>query len=408
MKIDLIKKTRKHIIIILILSTICLSLISVIPWFTIAEQDRLKEDLHFNYEMMKSSDNAQIQDLAGKLNLINILFWAMIGVALLSFIFIIYYASLKSQLFGPLMMIFSGNLTFVLSAVIVYFQIIFIRSINDINNFSISMMHPRFAYAYIIVIISIILLVFSTISTIIITSYSIKQLKNLSIQKEEKIKKIDEKEIPKKSEKKEIEISTKKSITDEASLASNMAAKISEMEKWLEKNTQSTDKKTFDEKPLKTDLEKEKTIKPSITGKTYDSEVKKPEKTIQSKETIVKEDESSIEPFPTKKPKEKSEEIDKKHPLQSFEKTIPSTIKEKDKKQVKTIEPATKEIEELKPEIMFLTEKILLEKEGDTIKQIFNVRCPQCNNIFSFDKEGDSKKITCPKCGKKGTAKKEF
>jgi len=401
MKIDIVKKTRRHIIIILILSTICLSLISVIPWVTIAEKDRLKENLHFNYEMMKSSDNAQIQDLAGKLSLINILFWAIIGVALISFIFIIYYALLRSPIFGPVMMIFSGILTFILSVLIVYFQIIFIRSINDIENLSASMIHSSVGYSFIIFIISIILLVYSAISSIRISSFSIKQLKNLPIQKKEKIK-FDEKEKTKKIDKKDIKISTKKSVSEETPLTSSMPIKISEMEQWVVKNTQSTNKKTFDEKLIRTDQENEKAMKPSSIGKTYDGEVKKPENNIQSKESIAKEDERSIELFPTKKPKDKSEEIDEERPMQPFEKTIPSTIKEQ------TDGSESKEIEELKPELIFQTEKILLEKKGDTIKQIFNLRCPECDNIFQIDKEGDSQKAKCPKCGKEGITKKEF
>ena len=99
MKNDFVKKIRRYPIIILFLSIICLFLISFIPWITIAEEDRLKEDLHFSYEMMKGSDNAQINDLAGNLSRINILFFAMIIVALISFIFIICYSLVKRSLF---------------------------------------------------------------------------------------------------------------------------------------------------------------------------------------------------------------------------------------------------------------------------------------------------------------------
>ena len=78
MKNDFVKKIKRYPIIIIFLSIICLFLISFIPWITIAENDRIKEDLHFSYEMMKNSDNAQINDLADNLNHINILFFAML------------------------------------------------------------------------------------------------------------------------------------------------------------------------------------------------------------------------------------------------------------------------------------------------------------------------------------------
>jgi hypothetical protein len=261
------------------------------------------------------------------------------------------------------------------------------------------MMHTNIAYAYILFSISIILLIYSTISTITISAYSIKQFKSSTLHKKEKTEKINQKGSLKKLDKKEIELSTKKSITDEASMASNKVTIKSEMEEWLADNPQSIDKKDFEEKQLKTNTDTEKIIIPAYNKKSFDENAERPEKDNQKIETLTKEDKSSFEPFQPKKSKEKLEEIDKKTSIQSSE---------NHEKQEKTVESEITDIKELKPELMFQTEKIFLEKQGSTIKEIFNLRCLQCNNVFSYEKEKDNKKITCPKCGKEGTAKKEF
>ena len=399
MKINTLKKTRRYIFTISFVSIICLFLISIIPWITIAENETPKQDLHFSYEMMKLSDNPQIQDLSAKLNRINILFWTILVVGLISLIFIIYYAFLKKSLFTPLLLIISTSVTFIISVLIVYFLIIFFRSIKDIDNCSVSMIQSNFAYAYILLIIITILSIYSAISTITISVYSIKQLKSLTLHKKEKTDKINQKETPKKLDKKEIEIPTKKPITDEASMASNMVTIKSEMEEWLEKDTQSIDKKVFEKEQLKTETDKEKITEPPSNNKTFDAKSERPEKDNQKIETLSKEEKSSFEQFQHNNSKEKLDEIDEERPMKPFK---------NHEKQNNTIESKITKIDELKPEIIFQTEKIFLEKQGDTIKKIFNVRCPQCNNIFSCEKERDTQKITCPKCGKEGTTEKEF
>lgn len=399
MKIDIVNKTRRYSIIITFLSIISLLIISLIPWISIAENDGINENLHFSYEMMRGSDNTQIQDLASILSYINILFLAIIVVALVSFIFFIYYTLFKKSVFGPILRMILGIIPFVSIILIIYFQIVLSRSIRDIDTISASMMHTNIAYAYILFIISIILLIYSTISIITISVYSIKQFKSSTLHKKEKIEKINQKGIPKKLDKKEIELSTKKPLTDEPSKASNMVTLKSEMEEWLEDNPQSIEKKDFEEEQLKTDTDTEKIIIPSYNKKTFDENAERPEKDNQKIETPINEDKSSFEPFQSKKSKEKIDEIDKELSMQSFE---------NHEKQDNTSESEIADIKELKPELMFQTEKIFLEKQGGTIKEIFNLRCLQCNNVFSHEKEKVNQKITCPKCGKEGTAKKEF
>ncbi len=45
------------------------------------------------------------------------------------------------------------------------------------------------------------------------------------------------------------------------------------------------------------------------------------------------------------------------------------------------------------------------EIERQPVKKKISVRCPQCKNIFTVEKDEDVTRIECPKCGKKGIAK---
>ena len=72
------------------------------------------------------------------------------------------------------------------------------------------------------------------------------------------------------------------------------------------------------------------------------------------------------------------------------------------------VKTEAKEVKIEKPEPIFQTENIQLEKKGDKIYKIFNLKCPECNQIFPFDKKTDNQKITCPNCGKEGAIEKEI
>ncbi len=420
MEITTVKKARKNIIWILFLSILCLILISFLPWISVAENDQLKENLYFNYEMMKGSDNAQINDLANSLMVINILFWTVIVITLISFLLITYFTLIKNTLFGWILILTSSCITFVLCVLIVYFQIIFSRLINDIDFISASMIQSPFAYAYIQFILSLILLIFSGTFAITLVWDSIKQFKNQTKQKKKEIKKIDEEKIPDISTEKGIETSLKESEKIKTSLDSDKKNKIAEIDKLLEKKELSTDKQVVDKNPPKQELDDEKQIAFSSAKKTIEDEGKTQEKHDQESETVIKEDNNLMGPFPPEEKKEKSEETDEIRLSEHFEKALSSAIEkkqskmklkesdEKNKKHRKKVEPKQMEQEEKRPVTIFKTEKILLEKKGDTINKVFNVKCPECNHIFPFDIESDTQKITCPKCGKEGTLEKEI
>ena len=131
MELKTVKTARRKIIWILILSIICLFLISFLPWISVLEEGMVKENLHFNYEMMRESTNEQIYELSVDLMNINILFWTIIIISLISFIFITYHALVNSSLFSQILIVTSGCITFAISILIVYHQIIFSRLINN-------------------------------------------------------------------------------------------------------------------------------------------------------------------------------------------------------------------------------------------------------------------------------------
>ena len=88
-------KAKNLTISIIVFSIIGLILMSVLPWISVTERDSVQEDLHFNFEMMKKSTNEQISNLAGDINLINISFWALLILGLLSFLGATIHASGK-------------------------------------------------------------------------------------------------------------------------------------------------------------------------------------------------------------------------------------------------------------------------------------------------------------------------
>jgi len=416
MELKTVKTARRKIIWILILSILCLFLISFLPWISVLEEGMVKENLHFNYEMMRQSTNEQIYELSVDLMNINILFWTIIVISLISFIFITYHALVNSSLFSQILIVTTGCITFAIIIIIVYHQIIFSRLINNIDYISASMINSPFAYAYIQFIISIILLIYSGSYTISLVKFSIKHVKNLKKQTKKKTE-IYEEEIHDTPE--DIEKSLKGSDKLKTLLESDRDFKLDEIDKLLAKNTIITEKQISDDNQPKQELEKDEQIEIPSNNETIKVEDEIQEEYNQEENT-AKEEQKIKQPFPPPKPKKKSDDTDEIHISEHFEKALSSAIekkqikikpqdsKEKDKKQDKIIETKKTDSKQEEQIPIFQTEKIQLEKKGDTINKIFNLKCPECNHIFPFKKETENQKITCPKCGKEGGYKKEF
>ena len=120
------------------------------------------------------------------------------------------------------------------------------------------------------------------------------------------------------------------------------------------------------------------------------------------------------QPFPEKKPKKEIYDHDDIHFSEHFEKALSSAIEKKQSKrepkeinknnleQEKREESVKTEMEENKPY------KNQHEKKIEQSGKILKIKCPECNNIFSINKDTDIKSVICPKCGKEGKIVKEI
>jgi hypothetical protein len=429
MDISIIKKARRNIIIILFLSILCLILITFLPWIAVTENGSVKENLSFNYEMMKDSSNSQINDLLNSLMDIYILFWTIVIITLISFIFIVIYTLVKRTLLFRMIILTSSSLLFLLCAFVVYFQIIFSRTINDIDSISASMMYSPFAYAYIQFILSIILLIISGFYTFNIVKDSTKEFRSYKIQKKEKKKEINEKmtrDIPTESE---IEESLKIPGKTDSLKDTSREEKFAEIDKLLaKKDTDKVKQKTDEDIPKKeideqaqdtlpseeekigveekeTEKESREDIEPEINDNAEEKETEEDQKLDVEEEN--KEVKQIKHPFPEKKPKRVIENSDRLKLSEHFEKVLSNAI-EKKQSEIKPKQQTDKKIKKDEEKIIQKeTKQDLIEPELDYDKKeeltdkILRVKCPGCSHIFPYNKVS-GKKIICPKCGKEG------
>ena len=407
MDISIIKKARRNIIIILFLSILCLILITFLPWIAVTENGSVKENLNFNYEMMKYSSNSQINDLLNILIDIYILFWTIVIISLISFIFIVIYTLKKRTLLFEILILTSSLVLFILCAFVFYFQIIFSRTIDDIDSISASMMYLPFAYAYIQFIFSIFLLIISGFYTFNIIKDSTKQFKSYKIQKKEKKKELKEKmtsDIPTESE---IEESLKMPRKTDSLKDTSREEKLAEIDKLLANKDSDIIKQKADEDIPKKEIDEKEQAISSENEKIVTEEIETEDESKDEVEEENKEVEQIKHPFPEKKPERVIEKSDRLKLSEHFEKVLSNAIEKKqseikpkqqtDKKIIKDEEETIKK--ETKPDL------IEPELENDTnvelTDKILRVKCPECSHIFPYNKESD-KKIICPKCGKEG------
>ena len=276
---EIAKKAKGLTIWIVVSSIIGLTLISFLPWISVEEKGSVKEDLHFNYEMMKTSSNWQIRDLASDLNLINISFWALIILSLLSFIGATIYAYGKLLPAGQILLI-TGGATLICSILVIDLQLIILGNIEKMNTISASAIFPSMNYTYILLIPSIIILLCSELYTWSIFSYSIQKFK--SSKKAEKDEEEEKKKSKKPSKKKNETVAKKpvkkeKSASDKKPVKPKIDEKRVEMEQWLKGEIKNMEEQAVKEKtPLKQPFPEETSDeKEEIPSQIKDEPVKK-------------------------------------------------------------------------------------------------------------------------------------
>jgi len=409
MKRALAKRTIKLATWVVILSIVGLTLSSFFPWISVEEDDNVKETLHFNKAMMETSDNDQIKNLSGHLNLINLLFWLLIVFGLIFIIGMITHATGKHPSLAPIMMLI-GLENLIVSILIIVLQIFFLKTVNDIETLSLSPIISPIKYAYIPLTFSFILLINTIVYTKVVVVPLIKLFKQSTKQK--KSTKNEQKQIPKqpvKTTTKKPPVLKEKQQTSEKTLASNMTnEKRHEMEKWLTGQVQKMDKKDIPEKPPEPEREKEEQVEIS-------------EEIIEEKPIS----ENQTEPFSeeqqeTEEPHEPDEHISD----QTFENALSSAIEKKqmEKQKEGTVKKETIEIKEGKPVEKTIPELQVVptepkpeaiveetperqnetEEKQESDKKKIGIKCPECNHKFSFVLGEDVTKIKCPNCGKEG------
>jgi hypothetical protein len=177
------KKAEKLTIYILFLSIICLILLTLLPWISVTENDHVKQDLYFNFEMMKQSDNGDIIRLAGDLNLINISFWILIILSLVSFLGTIIHLSNRFSFAGNILLLV-GCITLIFSILVFFLQIIITQNIGKLSTISASAIYPPIKFSYFLLVPSFIIFIWSALYTLTVVTHFIQKFKSKKKEKD--------------------------------------------------------------------------------------------------------------------------------------------------------------------------------------------------------------------------------
>jgi hypothetical protein len=359
MKAVFIRAVRKTIILLLFLSILTLMLNLFLPIITLTESTEPNKVQYFNFETMKYSSDREILELSGDINFVNILLWAVIIIGIVSFIGLIISISEKYSKVGN-GVLFGCCSIIIFSILSSAFFFLFTKKVIDMDTITLANIFEPIRYVYIQIILLIFLTICSTAYVFLIAMTYIRKTKEKKTSNKEEGKKepLDE---PK-------QYMHKEKITQWRLDETKKLDKL-EPEKAI---INDEEKKILETKPKDEEIEFEAKL---IEEETEEEKPKTP---------FVKEKE--IEPLEIKEPDKKTKEF-----YESFENALNSAVR---KKQIKKEDQKTDEkIIEPKKEI--------LKPQG---KQ-FNVRCPQCEEIFSAEKSEGVTKIKCPHCGKEGVIK---
>jgi hypothetical protein len=167
---------------IIVISIIILFLLSFLPLVKVTESDNVKEELFFNFDMMKISNNKSITKLADQLDSIEIFLYITIIFGIFSLIAATFY-SYKRNIKSAHLLIVYNVVILILGLFIILEQCFFIINVNNSDNISLANIFSVFHYVYIVVIFEIILLFFSILYMYEIIRYIIYYHKNIKKKK---------------------------------------------------------------------------------------------------------------------------------------------------------------------------------------------------------------------------------
>ena len=426
---------------IMFLSITGLVLTSILPWISVTETTPSQGELFFNLEMMKKSYNEEVIDLSEKINLIDISFFLVLIFSILSYLSLTIYRSQKYSSFSQLIMIIEGCAIVILSALIIFLNFNFIKTVEDLEGISTAYILLSIKYIYIVLIVGVGLLISSVPYTGIVVTYSVKYLRDLAKQKKSGQKTSEQEKLLKKNiDKYEGNITKDQLLKEQLYLRKKPTDKLIsesiEIEDWLKDELENIERPTENikkqiEKSLLQEedfqIEKEETEKekpPSEINFTLKDTEAKDEKEIREKTTqeLEKEIPSLKKPitesFKSEDKKIETELSENIAESKSFENILSSAIEKKQKEIKKTDfnhqknetseTMEKKDIQEEDSEEIEKTDTSDVETMEDKSSELnyetrlFTVRCPECKNVFTVKKTGTVTDIKCPRCGKEG------
>jgi ribosomal protein S27E len=349
-------RIRKITNLIATLSIISITFLALFPCISVTESTDSGEIVTvYNLAMMEKNTNSQIiLNLAGDLDITMLFLWVVTIFAIVSFVGIILYVSEKYSFLAKLLMLL-GCSNMIFNVIAVFLLRNWTINIEGINGFSLSLIASTpISYIHLTMLIIIISFISSIFYTCFVVYFFIKRIPVLLKQKKKPEEQTDK----------------KPATTDQ--LYNKEKQRIMRDIQALEKQTPPKEVKSF-EKPSTSEFISED--KKELLGETEKPSTPKPPFKI---------DKPHSEEKTTETPQ--SETLDEKEtgemPTSSmFEQALTSAIKKR--------QPDTQKKEENKqPE-----------------KEKINVKCPDCENVFTVEKTGDVLKIKCPKCGKEGVTK---
>jgi len=363
MNFDFAKRARKLSSLAVVSSIIGLTLVSLLPWVseTTTNSEGKTITIYYNIATMETSNNEQINGLAGDTRLIIDFFWLIIIFGLLSFVGTIIYVSDKHPRLAQVSLLL-GCLTIIFSILVVFVNWSWIQKIGTMETISAS---PLFGvsnipikYAHLPLAMGVISLIGSGLYTWLILSSSIKPFIGSKKQKEP----VEKLRVQEPKTRQPIQ---KLPVGEKQDSYRRIQTRSFEFEK---------------ESPIEKPYAEEEYSKPE------QKQHLEPRKPIPTKQ-----------PFPLKKSLDIEETYGNSsaaEELSSRQDEPPSTSPLFEKALYSAIEKKQMEINKEKT-----------DKKQQPAKKKISVRCPQCKYILSVEKGEGITKIKCPKCGKEGVIK---
>jgi len=361
-----VARIRKITNLILVSSIVSLTLVSILPCFA---EDINGEILYYNIEAVKNSNNPDIQALSNTLDLIVICNWILILFSILSFIGLILIVSKKYlSISKVIMLIICANIIF--SALTVSLSLILIKDTGNIDNARTPFILSDIIinYQYFPSISSAVSFLGSILYLISVPRFYFKDFLTLK-----KRKKNEEKQFQKKK------TSTKSNKDTKIVVEKSTSQKIAPV---IKSPSEPTEKESYEG---------------YIQEDHADSELyPAPERRLQTKKESPPEKEESIDvkgPYEKTFQQESETDVPKEEYPEKKEQQIPS--------------PFEKALSSAVEKRHLGTNKNGETREQPTLKKKLAIRCPECKNIFTVEKEEGvfETKIECPKCGRKGVIK---